>query len=414
MKRKNIPCVVMLLAVLLLSASGHAQSAQGRGRAAKPVQQKKSAQKNVKATKQKGRNVSEESDPLTPDLLRATQRLLVFDSLVVDGGRWVQQLPLGSDQGRITTYDSFFGSTGHKDAMLYVNGLGNMCIFSRTDKDSVSRLYSSDLLAGKWSNAAPLRGLAEKGRFTQMNYPFMMSDGVTLYFAAKGEETLGGWDLFRSTYSASTGSYLKAESMGLPFCSTDDDLLLAYNETDSVGILVSKRGQQGGRVCLYFFLPTSSHQTYEQLDPESDELRQLAALSRIRLTWKGRGAEQKRAASRLQRLRQTQASDSGDGVQTGISFFVRDGLTYTSVRQFRSEGGAKRYLQLAADRQQLVRLKAQTARQREQYVAKPGEQLAAAILKSEQTVEQLERQIAQQEKELRNAENRAGELRVKN
>ena len=410
MNIKHISALLLLLAALLLPAA--AQSGAGRGRSAKPAQQqqrKPSARNNVKNQKKDGRPrahaAEEKPDPLTAELLRSTQRLLVFDSLVVDADQWARQLPLGTDQGRVTTYDSFFGSSGHPGDMLYVNGLGNMCVFSRKAKDGSSQLCGSDLLAGKWSNAAPLRGLAEKGRFTQMSCPFLMSDGVTLFFAAKGDETLGGWDLFRSTRNTTSGRYMRAESMGLPFCSTGDDLLLAYNETDSIGMLVSNRTQPDGRVCIYFFLPTVSHQTYDWLSPESDTLRQMATLSRISLTWQGREAERQRAAERLTRLRQTLAAATDSDRQADISFFVRDGLTYTSAKQFRSPGGLQRYRQMEADRQRLAQLKTQTARQRQRYAAKPSEQMAAAILKNEAEMEQMERRLEQQEKELRNAEN---------
>ena len=58
-------------------------------------------------------------------------------------------------------------------------------------------------------------GLEEVG--TDLNYPSMNSDGITLYFAAKGEASLGGYDIFITRYDAEDGSYLKPDNMGLPF-----------------------------------------------------------------------------------------------------------------------------------------------------------------------------------------------------
>ena len=39
-------------------------------------------------------------------------------------------------------------------------------------------------------------------------FPFILSDGLTIYFASKGHETIGGYDLFVSRYNLYSDTYL--------------------------------------------------------------------------------------------------------------------------------------------------------------------------------------------------------------
>ena len=55
------------------------------------------------------------------------------------------------------------------------------------------QLYSRIRLLDGWSEPEPLMSLNEQGN---VNYPFLMSDGITLYYASDGEGSLGGYDIF--------------------------------------------------------------------------------------------------------------------------------------------------------------------------------------------------------------------------
>ena len=402
---------LLLLTALCLSASAAPQRRTQKSRTSRSAAAAaKSRAKSQPRREVKQRSKVEEeqpTDPLTPDMLAATQRILVFDSLVVERKHLLRYLPLGSEQGRLTTYDDFFDTKGHSSDMLFLNGLGNNCIFARTGKDGQSQLYSSDMLGGKWSNAALLPGLNDHQRFSQMNYPFLMPDGVTLFFAAQSEDGLGGWDLYRSTYDASSGRYMKAESLGLPFCSTDDDLLYAVNETDSVGMLVSTRGQKRGFVCIYFFLPTSSHMTYDAASLAPEQLRALATLQQISLTSKGRQRECDAGKHRLKTARQRMVTQTADVSGQTLHFVVNDSLSYHRLSQFRSPGAAKRYQKIV----QLTRQQQQYAltlnQLRQDFGRKATPELRRQILEAEQQSEQCQRDLKTEEKMLRNAENEA-------
>ena len=58
------------------------------------------------------------------------------------------------------------------------------------------QLYSRIRLLDGWSEPESLTSLNEQGN---VNYPFLMSDGITLYYASDGEGSLGGYDIFRNS-----------------------------------------------------------------------------------------------------------------------------------------------------------------------------------------------------------------------
>ena len=107
-----------------------------------------------------------------------------------------------------------------------------------------------------------MRGLADEPE-DNLNYPFMLSDGQTLYFAAKNEESLGGYDIYMTRYDNDERKYLAPENLGMPFNSPANDYLLVIDEFNNLGGFASDRNQPADSVCLYTFIPNESRRTYE-------------------------------------------------------------------------------------------------------------------------------------------------------
>jgi len=47
--------------------------------------------------------------------------------------------------------------------------------------------------------------------------PFVMSDGLTLYFASTDHQSFGGYDLYVTRYNLATDSYLVPNQLNMPF-----------------------------------------------------------------------------------------------------------------------------------------------------------------------------------------------------
>jgi outer membrane protein OmpA-like peptidoglycan-associated protein/tetratricopeptide (TPR) repeat protein len=53
---------------------------------------------------------------------------------------------------------------------------------------------------------------------------YIQADGVTLYFSSQGHKTMGGYDIFSSTFNPDSTIWSEAANMGYPVNSTDDDI----------------------------------------------------------------------------------------------------------------------------------------------------------------------------------------------
>jgi ABC-type Fe3+-hydroxamate transport system substrate-binding protein len=63
------------------------------------------------------------------------------------------------------------------------------------------------------------------------DYPFLHPNGKTLYFSSKGHNSMGGYDVFKTTYDDATQTWSKPINLEFPVNSPDDDILFV---TDSL------------------------------------------------------------------------------------------------------------------------------------------------------------------------------------
>lgn len=83
-------------------------------------------------------------------------------------------------------------------------------------------IWRSEKLAnGKWSEAVNM-GPKINTEYDEES-PFIMPDGVTLYFSSKGHQSMGGFDIFVATQS-DDGYWSAPENIGYPINTTDDDV----------------------------------------------------------------------------------------------------------------------------------------------------------------------------------------------
>ena len=244
-----------------------------------------SAQKRKKRVKKPVVEVPQE-DPRITSMREMTQQITIIDSIVTDKDQLLSQLLLSDETGRILSSSAFWGKGD--STTVFVNEMGNKAYFSQPDDSLKQQLCTSDLLGGEWSKPQWLKGISEG--ISETAYPFMLADGLTFYFAGKGEESIGGYDIFMTRYDAHNNSFLKPENIGMPFNSEANDYLFAIDEYAHIGYFVSDRRQPEGKACLYIFIPQSSRKTYDPIVYTPAEIRGFADISSIADTW-GNGEE---------------------------------------------------------------------------------------------------------------------------
>ena len=347
------------------------------------AQKKKSATKAK--LKQKTTVVDNELEQRLESMRGFTQKVMFIDSVVVSKSKLLSSLNIPDEAGSIQAYNKFFNTTDQPNSIVYLNQLRNKCVFSKFT-DGGWDLYSKEMIGEKWSNAVPLKGLDILGDDVDINWPFLLSDGTTLYFAAKGEESIGGFDIFMTRYDETTQSYLKPENIGMPFNSIDNDYFFIVDEYDGIGWFATDRNQPEGKVCIYSFIYNNVRENYVVDEYTPEQLRQLSEIHSISQTWTSNQA-------RLDALEQLTAVYKRKFTQqkkNDFVFVINDELTYTTLTDFRSVEAAEMYVNLNEllrkknkldSSMERARIAYPTARQahREQY----KQQLLAAEKQSE-------------------------------
>ena len=366
-----------------------------------------SAQKRKKRVKKPVVEVPQE-DPRITSMREMTQQITIIDSIVTDKDQLLSQLLLSDETGRILSSSAFWGKGD--STTVFVNEMGNKAYFSQPDDSLKQQLCTSDLLGGEWSKPQLLNGISEG--ISETAYPFMLADGLTFYFAGKGEESIGGYDIFMTRYDAHNNSFLKPENIGMPFNSEANDYLFAIDEYAHIGYFVSDRRQPEGKACLYIFIPQSSRKTYDPIVYTPAEIRGFADISSIADTW-GNGEERSAALARYQAISINSLKGTNTNAQpedntvASLELVINDALTYSSAKEFRSREAAVLYKQLIEARQQLCLLNEQLEKSRSFYPQAAGAEkktLQREMLQAEAEVTKLYSRIGTLEKEARNAE----------
>lgn len=253
----------------------------------------------------------------------------------------------------------------------------------------------------QWGEGTPLPGsINDNGN---ANYPFVLTDGITIYYASDNENSMGGYDIFVTRYNTGTDTFLNPENVGMPFNSPYNDYMFAVDEYNDLGWFASDRFQPADKVCIYVFIPNTSKQTYnyESMDPEL--IKNIARLSSISLTWKDKNAV-KEAKERLEAAISQKPREEKN---YDFEFIVNDQITYHKIDQFQSEQSKelfREYQQLCKDyRQQSSKLSSQ----RDWYgdaSAEDQKKMSAAILDLEKRVEEMSHQLDTLSTRVRNEE----------
>jgi hypothetical protein len=332
-------------------------------------------------------------------MLEATEKVTIVDSLVVDKANFLYFYALSNNEGKIMTYNHFYGTDDAKnEGTVFVNERNTVAYISQKDEHGRLGLYQSENINNTWSEPELLQGMsaAKENR----NYPFMCSDGITFYYAAKGNNSLGGYDIFVTRYNATEKAFLKSENIGMPFNSPANDYMLAIDETNQLGWFASDRYQPEGKVCIYIFIPTETRDVYNFSTNETETLRQRARIDRIADTWEDEEAVTQ-ARTRMLTARNTVNTESTKGVIGNHS----EG--YNDITQFQSSEAKQLFLQLNQKKSEWQKTDKQLSALREQYAAANAterEKLKEVILPLEDLYTEDYKAIQQLEKEIRNKE----------
>jgi len=320
--------------------------------------------------------------------LRGTDHVVVVDSVVVAKQTFLAAYNISDEMGKVAM-------TNKGRTTEFTTQLGNKVYASEPDKESL-QLYTYYLENGRRTEKKLVEGLDVDG---DINYPFLMSDGSTLYFAARSSEGLGNYDLYITRYDYDEDKYYRAESLGFPYNSYANDYMMVVDEDRHIGWFASDRYQPEGKVCIYTFIPNSSRHPYDYENDPLAEIITAAKLRPIKATW-----TKENEAARQQALMTLKKASQSDKQQTNYEFtlVINDQKTYHFYRDFRSPQAKLQCKEWMDKSAQLKEVGKKLQTQRDSYRKSKGNK--EQLLKLEQQYERLLQETAEAEKLTRNLE----------
>ena len=254
-----------------------------------------------------------------------------IDSFVVDKDAFLTAYTMGDDVGRIATCAEYFGD---ESLPGFVNETerGMDIFFSDENEDSVPlmKLYRRSKMGDSWGRVQLIVGFDTKGND---DYPFMLADGVTLYFASDGEGSIGGYDIFVSRMNTENGRFFRPDNVGMPFNSTANDYMMAINEMANLGWFVSDRNQPEGKVCVYVFIPNVEKVRVDVASMGYEKALAIANISSIADTQNDETAVRKAR----QQMAMLMYSRETNRKKVDFLFVIDDHNDYNSLDDFKSE-----------------------------------------------------------------------------
>lgn len=322
----------------------------------------------------------------------------IIDSLVVDKNAFLSAYTLSEESGSIGYFKDFFPSGPQMQSTVYMNEKGDKVYYARKTEDNNYCLFTQSRLLDSWGDEKQLPMNVNSG--DDDNYPFVLSDGVTIYYASKGNGSIGGYDLFVTRYNTNSDSYLTPEQLGMPYNSFANDYMLVMDEAKGLGWFVSDRNQPEDKVCVYLFIPDEQRRRVESEDMAVK--RDRAAITAIAETWKPDSDY-----TQLRELAHKEIPSGKVEIKKDFTFVINNSLVYYTLDEIKSPEARNEYKKVIELDKQIKELNEKLTTLRAEYVkgnASRKEQLKPNILHAEEQLYSLLEQPGEMEKKARNAE----------
>jgi hypothetical protein len=275
--------------------------------------------------------------------LRRTERIQVIDSVEVAMDSMLMVCTLSAEAGTLKL-DSLYST-------VYTNQRGDRQV--RTAMvDSARVLIASHMLLDQWTQPDTL---PENINFTNDQCsPYVLNDGITLYFAAKDSNGLGGLDIYVSRYNMATENYTNPENLGFPYNSTANEYLFVLDEMRQIGYLATDRFATEGRVHVYSFAIPQQKRYWRNISIDS-----LVAYARLE-------AFELVQADSLLSIEHVKMAENTDEIGD-FCLIINDSVVYHALSDFRQSAAKEQYQEWQKANKQYLSEQQQLANLRQQY-----------------------------------------------
>ena len=137
-------------------------------------------------------------------------------------------------------------------SIIYLATNNNQVFFSSygDNMDQGKDIYIiRKLPTGEWSKPQTL-GYPVNTEYDE-DFPFLHPNGKVLYFCSKGHNSMGGYDIYKTTLNEETYTWNKPVNLDFPINTPDDDVLYITNEDEKEAYFSSARASKSGKTAVY-------------------------------------------------------------------------------------------------------------------------------------------------------------------
>lgn len=315
-------------------------------------------------------------------LVSRTEDIQIIDSVVVRKDNFLSAYNLSLEGGSLEWARDFFDDRNNEDGVVYMNERKTKVYYSRFATGQGETLYTMEKLLDNFGNEniipSPITDSSDQA------YPFIMPDGLTIYFATKGHESIGGYDLYASRYNLNSNTYLTPNQMNMPFNSPFNDYMMVIDEQKGVGWFASDRYQPEGQVCVYTFIPNQEVRLVQSEDINS--LAQRAKISSIKDSWR----QDIDYSTLIDKASSIGVSDEVKSFD--FEFVINDDNTYHQISDFKSFSARELFIRAQDVQKELRELENKLDEMRQQYAQSSSDKnskLGQEILFTEKRVSEL-------------------------
>ncbi|HPW89972.1 MAG TPA: tetratricopeptide repeat protein [Paludibacteraceae bacterium] len=261
-------------------------------------------------------------------MLERVEDIGVIDSVKADKRTFIRQIKMAREMGFFAFSADLLGLKTDNTLTAFQSGRNDRRYLALQQGDRQSDLFQSFNVLKEWSEPVVLSSILNTPQ--NENYPFVAADGITIYFGSEGHEGLGGYDIFMSRFNSETADYLPPQNVGMPFNSTYNDYMMAFDELAGLGWFVTDRYQHPDSVIIYRFVPNTE-----------------------RLILRNKTLQELRDAARMRSYRTVTLTDEKIEIQEVIAqklqatlFWVNDTIVYHSAEQFVSNEAREQFVAL--------------------------------------------------------------------
>lgn len=326
-------------------------------------------------------------------MLDHVEKIVVIDSIIVNKKDFFKYYKLAPEIGKLKDTTVLKSNEYESKNPVFVTESNERMIWSANVNGAYSLMESTKLIGDTWDTPRMLSDNLNLNN--DACYPYMMPDGITLYYASNGEGSIGGYDIFFTRKNSEDGSFFQPQNVGMPYNSPYDDYLLVIDEFTKAGWWATDRNKIKDKLTIYIFIPNEVRANYNYDDPN---IKSLALIKDIKRTW----ADGENYSDILNKIRNITTNTKQKDKQ--FDFIVCNGVHYTNIQDFKALEAKNLMVKWISQDKEYSSKKILLDKLRKDYINKKLSELSSKILNIEKDIELLRIEIESTANAVRRAE----------